>query len=311
MIILFFRILLQNRKIPDILNRVIHMEQNNRLRRLWAEEEIGDVHHIAVTRHEISSFPLHWHNYFELEIILSGMGKHILNGKAYDIGRGSVYILTPVDFHAVDAVSPLERINISFEDACLSQENLAFLLTCDGIKCQSLESGAFDRIVMCAELLRYECESGGSCKQQLLEYILSKLRQNMGTSYSKPADRERLTGIQKAVTYMQLHFRERITLKQLSGISGYSETYFSELFRKTTGQSYIDRLQTLRLRYAAVLLSNGLRVTDACYESGFGSISSFQVAFKKKYGVSPGLYRDANGNLLDTDSRLHSIAPKE
>ena len=81
---------------------------------------------------------------------------------------------------------------------------------------------------------------------------------------------------------MQLHFRERITLKQLSGISGYSETYFSELFRKTTGQTYIERLQTLRLRYATVLLSNGLRVTDACYESGFGSISSFQVAFKKK-----------------------------
>lgn len=279
------------------LLRVIHMNERDALHRLRAEEEIGDIHHIAVTRLEMVSFPLHWHNYFELEIILSGAGKHILNGKEYDIGRGDIYILTPVDFHEIQAISPMERINISFEEACLSQENLAFLLASDGMKCQKPEVGTFDRIVMCAELLRHECESGGGCRQQLLEYILSKLRQNMGTTHTGLADREQRTGIQKAVAYMQLHFRERITLKQLSGICGYSETYFSELFRKTTGQTYIERLQTLRLRYATVLLSNGLRVTDACYESGFGSISSFQVAFKKKYGISPGQFAESKGSL--------------
>ena len=245
---------------------VIHMNKRNTLHRLQAEEEIGDAHHIAVTRLEMVSFPLHWHNYFELEIGLSGAGKHILNGKEYDIGRGDIYILTPVDFHEIKAVSPMERINISFEEACLSQENLAFLLASDGMKCQKPELGTFDRIVMCAELLRHECETGGSCRQQLLEYILSKLRQSMDTIHAGAADREQRTGIQKAVTYMQLHFRERITLKQLSGISGYSETYFSELFRKTTGHTYIERLHTLILRYATVLLSNGLQVTDACYE---------------------------------------------
>lgn len=270
------------------------MEKHNNPCRLQAEEQIGGTHHMVVTQRVISKFPVHWHNYFEIEIVLSGEGNHMINGNAYSIGRGNVYILTPVDFHGVEARSPLELINISFEDACLSEEILEVILDTESMKHLKMEGKAFDHIVMGAELLRHECESDGPCKQQLLEYILSKLLHNSKQNQESPS-KEHLAGIRKAVVYMQLHFREKITLEQLSKLTGYHPTYFSELFQKVTGETYIYRLKMLRLRYAAVLLSSGLRVTDACYQSGFGSLSNFQASFRDKYGVSPGEYRKMKG----------------
>ena len=139
---------------------------------------------------------------------------------------------------------------------------------------------------MAAELLRHACESDGPCKGQLLEYLLSSFSQKD----LQQGSNEQLTGIRKAIAYMELHFREKISLEQLSKLSGYNPTYFSELFRKATGQSYIRRLKELRLRYAAMLLRSGVSVSDACYASGFGSLSNFLAAFKEKYGVPPSTY---------------------
>ena len=44
---------------------------------------------------------LHWHDYFELEIILEGHGKHHFNDSVYDLHPGNAYIVTPIDFHSV------------------------------------------------------------------------------------------------------------------------------------------------------------------------------------------------------------------
>ena len=252
--------------------------------RLQSEEHIGISRHMAVCRRNADSFPLHWHDYFEIEIVLSGRGRHIYNGTEYPLQRGNCYLLTPVDFHEVQPEAPVELINISFDETCLPASLLQSL---PGLS-RRLEATeeALDRIVAAAELLRYECESDGPCKIQLLEYLLN--------AFSQPGlyrgSSEQLTGIRKAIAYLELHFREKITLEQLAGLSGYNPTYFSELFRKVTGQSYIRRLKNLRLRYAAMLLRGGLSVSDACYASGFGSLSNFLAAFKEKYGTSPSAY---------------------
>lgn len=260
---------------------VIYMNNCEPFRRLQPEEQIGARRHAAVQRRRAENFPLHWHNYFEIEIILSGTGRHFFNGTEHRLSRGTCYLLTPVDFHEVQVQEPVELINISFDETCLSEQMLQLLPAAAKILQEA--EGALERLVMAAKLLEYECESDGSCKTQLLEYLLSGFlrKEQRATSQAQ------LTGIGRAISYMELHFREKITLEQLSRLSGYNPTYFSELFRKVTGQSYIQRLKELRLRYAAMLLRSGLSVSDVCYASGFCSLSNFLAAFKKKYGVAP------------------------
>ena len=83
---------------------------------------------------------------------------------------------------------------------------------------------------------------------------------------------------------------ENIGALALAKEAGFHAMYFSSIFKRATGESYVQRLNHLRLEYAATLLANNYSVSYACFESGFGSLSNFFTAFKKKYGMGPREY---------------------
>ena len=87
-----------------------------------------------------------------------------------------------------------------------------------------------------------------------------------------------------------MHFAEKITLETVAAVAGYNAAYFSALFSRLTGETYIEALSRIRLGHAKSMLASGFSVSDACFMSGFGSLSNFFTAFKKKYGVSPKEY---------------------
>lgn len=270
---------------------VMLMKEYINLPRLMTGDKIGN-RHIAVEKHISLDYPLHWHNYFEIEIIIDGTGSYIFNGTAYSISKGDAYLLTPVDFHEIEASSPVELINISFDEMWLSENMRTFLYTTEYAKMLRFDGDDYERLVMATELLRHECESDAPCINQLLEYLLSRFILQDTKQYDSVANQAHLTGIKKAVAYIEVHFREKVTLPGLAAIAGYNQTYFSELFQKITGETYIERLTKLRINYAKILLSKGLSVSDACFESGFGSLSNFLTVFKAKCGMSPSKYRE-------------------
>ena len=76
---------------------------------------------ISIVRRTITQgVSMHLHDYFELEIVLSGRGTQNLNGSVYPLSPGSVYFLTPIDFHAVEPEGSLEVLNVAFAQGLLS-----------------------------------------------------------------------------------------------------------------------------------------------------------------------------------------------
>ena len=59
------------------------------------------------------------------------------------------------------------------------------------------------------------------------------------------------------------------------------------LFRKETGESLYGYISRRRLQAARELIGSGVNVTDACFQVGYGSYSSFFRAYVKQFGVSP------------------------
>lgn len=274
------------------------MNVYNNLPRLRASEKTGQ-RHIAVKRQTYFSYPQHWHDYFEIEIILSGTANHFYNGTAYKMGKGDSYLLTPVDFHKIEAdetESPIELINVSFDSVWLSEEMKMSLYASDFKKICRLSDDECRRFVTVAELLKDECDKDGPCIGQLLEYLLSRLIPPKNNPDVSGATGTQLNGIMNAVAYIEQHFREKITLGMLSEISGYHPAYFSNLFCKVVGETYIERLTSLRINYAKMLLKKGISVSEACFASGFGSLSNFSAVFKKRCGMSPNEYRNNSKN---------------
>lgn len=60
----------------------------------------------------------HWHEFYELHLIVAGRGMHAINGVARPVARGSLALLTPSDVHALDPQpgAPLELYNVIFTD---------------------------------------------------------------------------------------------------------------------------------------------------------------------------------------------------
>lgn len=97
----------------------------------------------------------------------------------------------------------------------------------------------------------------------------------------------------KALKFMGEHFREEISLADLSNASYASSSHLSFLFREYLGHSFKTILVQLRIRYAqeCIMHSPMLQITDICLRSGFGDLSHFEKMFKRYVGCNPRQYR--------------------
>ncbi|NUU76778.1 helix-turn-helix domain-containing protein [Paenibacillus xylanilyticus] len=86
-------------------------------------------------------------------------------------------------------------------------------------------------------------------------------------------------------------------LEELAGSINYSVPYFSSMFKKNMGESFMQYLTRLRLEKAKLLLLTTDQKTFEISEAiGFENYRSFNRVFKKETGVSPSDFRQIRPN---------------
>ena len=107
------------------------------------------------------------------------------------------------------------------------------------------------------------------------------------------------TIIDLARQYIEENYNKKITLADLSSMFSVSYTHFSTLFKKTTGSTFSEYLQKVRMEKACELLKNPQnRIQDIAIEVGYDNAYHFSRAFKNYLGVSPKHFREGGtGNM--------------
>ncbi|MFC4034325.1 helix-turn-helix domain-containing protein [Streptomyces polygonati] len=91
---------------------------------------------------------------------------------------------------------------------------------------------------------------------------------------------------------MDRAYARPLDVPALARIAHVSEAHFSRTFRATFGESPHRYLQRRRVERAMSLLrETDLRVTDICFQVGFGSPGTFSRTFRAIVGRSPRTYR--------------------
>lgn len=100
------------------------------------------------------------------------------------------------------------------------------------------------------------------------------------------------TSVLEIQKYIEHHFAEQITLKNLENLFHLNASYISVAFKKITGTGINKFIRKLRMENAIRLLSStDYKMTDVCEKSGFTNYVHFSKEFKKYTGVSPSDFR--------------------
>lgn len=234
--------------------------------------------------------PQHRHNYFELELITDGGGENVINGRSYEISRGSAYLIRPSDFHAVRLDCGSALINLSFSEAALGGD-LLDRLTLSGGDLLSAERSDFFEHILRAMLDEFSRPSPDRrLLRELLEALLLRLLRLCGAL----GERGARPSFEAALGYLQLHFQDNPSLSDTARAAHYNPSHFSSIFHSRMRVTYSDYLNALRVNCAKrLLLTTDLRVSEVGVQSGFGSQTNFQRVFREMAGVTPLKFRSS------------------
>lgn len=148
-----------------------------------------------------------------------------------------------------------------------------------------IEAFSGDMGKLCGRLLDLEPEA----LQNWLRRVCLSMRELLIDERSRSTK----TFVQKAQEYVRMHYAdEEISLDHVCEALGVSNSYFSTIFKKETGNSFIGYLTDYRMEQAARML---METKEKSYiiakRVGYADPNYFSYVFKRRYGVSPSKYR--------------------
>jgi AraC-like DNA-binding protein len=248
-------------------------------------------------------FKWHYHPEYELTYILKGNGYRVVGNSHEQFVTGDLVLLGSKLPHTWwgknEDGSPSEAIVIQFSSAFIEP----FLKLNEG---QAIK----DLLAQAAKGIRFESDGlfvqklGSLGQTKELESVLAllSLLQDLTTkpatilcpdSYHNVISKKFETRINKVCTYIQNHYAESISLKQVSDLVFMSESNFCKFFKKATSTTFSDYLNDLRINEAChLLLSSEDNVSKIAHDCGFESLSYFNRVFLKKKQVTPSEFRN-------------------
>ena len=93
--------------------------------------------------------------------------------------------------------------------------------------------------------------------------------------------------------YIQRNYQKNITQEFIASLFYLNRSYLSQLFKKQTGQKFVDYLNDIRMNKAKELLIHSDRkMYQIAKNVGYDNKKYFFRIFKKKIGLSPEQYRE-------------------
>lgn len=100
--------------------------------------------------------------------------------------------------------------------------------------------------------------------------------------------------ITKALSFIQTHYHEPITLDEIAAVSSFSRYYFIKQFQHQLNMTPVQYLTKIRIQKAAELLrSTSSSITDIAALVGYANANYFNKVFRRVVGVSAGTFRNS------------------
>lgn len=243
--------------------------------------------HIRTTLSPGMLADLHCHNFFELIYVVSGDLAHVVEGRRYRLGPGSLALVRPSTYHCLQVLSgePYERYNILFDPVrhgVPGAERLPRELEMVDLSGNSILTGLFDRMDVYAQ-------ADPESFQELLRLLLNELCLNLllfppGRQREEEALSPLLT---RALDYMNRNLFTIQSVDEVARALFVSPSYLYAQFRSCLHQSPKKYIQDKRLLAAQRMLRAGGKPAAVSRECGFREYTTFYRSYTALFGHSP------------------------
>lgn len=277
----------------------------------WFTSDLQFPFYIQYGGHEEDT-ELHQHvDFSELVIVLNGNATHVVHTEEYFIKKGNAFVINGSTPHAYRDPHDFKICNIMFRPEMLASIGpdlkksngfqALFVLepyyrniqSYPGKLALPIPSLEYVESLIAVMIEEYHGQLQGY--QTMLLSRFTELVVYLSRHYDtqeKGMEGNHLMHLANAISYMEDHYLEPLTLEEIAGKSNISVRHLNRIFRSYYQMTPIAYMLTLRLERACSLLKHsGLTITQISYECGFNDSNYFTRQFRKAFGVSPKVYR--------------------
>ncbi|WP_077611820.1 AraC family transcriptional regulator [Clostridium sp. Marseille-P2415] len=259
---------------------------------------------------DFNKVPLHWHDEMEFIYIKKGTGLVSVDFVPYEVHAGDIVIVCPGKLHTIEQwkQESMEYENIIFHlnllgsrqpDICWenylspisrNQRNLPVLIR-PGLPYYGGIASCLDHIDQVRQLFPEAYEL--LIKGKLFELFFLLWENQAAFPASAPSRPPKiLERTRQILKYMEQHYSESLSIKEMSVACGMSQSHFMKFFKQTMGMPFTAYLNDYRLTMASrLLLSSDDSILTIAGDTGFNNLSYFNRIFKEKFGMTPREFR--------------------
>lgn len=242
----------------------------------------------------------HYHAFCKLLMLRSGSGGYTVDGRRYSLRAGDIVLIGSKCVHCPEFAEGTlyERMILYIDPAFLrsrstSDCDLEALFNDPARAVLRPDEADRNRLFSLAEELEGELAGEEYGREIGSRSVLLRLLVELGRSIRRGGSRQPSPivpsdpRIRSLLEYIDGHLTDLPDGDGLAERVYLSKYHLMRLFRKETGESLHGYISRRRLQAARELIGSGIGVTDACFQVGYGSYSSFFRAYVKQFGVSP------------------------
>ncbi len=215
------------------------------------------------------STPPHIRDHYLFHYITSGKGTFCIDGKAYQLSRGQMFLIQPgrrVIYYA-DKENPWSYIWVGFDGE--------FAKWLDKLKENvfEIEEDVFQRIKSCSSYSDMREVFLASCIAEIICKILDNPQKSDVVSTVK--------------AYINETSIAAVSVSALAESFDLNPDYLSSIFKTHTGVSLRDYIVTKKMKIAKNYINDGFDLSSTAQLVGYSDISTFSRAYKKHFGYPP------------------------